>query len=57
MLIAERTLIDDIVISAIWIGLYFLLTVTKKPSVHWAVMVPLLLNPLVAGVHEINVTL
>lgn len=55
--IAERILIDNIVISAIWIGLYFMLTVTEKRSVHWAILVLLLLNLLVAGVHEINVTI
>ena len=56
-LIAERILLDDVVISAIWIGSYLILTVTRKPLVHWAILVLLLLQILAAGIHEINVKL
>ena len=56
-LIAEKVLIDDVVISAIWIGLYLILSVTEKPLVHWTILIFLLLMMLAAGVHEINVTL
>ncbi len=56
-LIAERIVVNDVVISAIWIGSYLILTITKKPSVHWAILILLLLQMVAAGVHEINVTL
>ena len=56
-LIAEKVAIDDVVISAIWIGSYLVLTVTEKQLVHWAILFLLLFMMLAAGVHEINVTL
>ena len=56
-LLVEKIVVNDIVIGAIWIGLFVMLAVTKKRSSHWVVLAFFLLSMLVAGVHEINVTL
>lgn len=53
-LIVGRLSIDDLAVSTIWIACYLILTVTKRPLVHWAILVLLLLNMLVIAIHEIN---
>lgn len=57
VLLVGKVVMNDVVVGSIWIGSYLVLSVTRKPSVHWAVLVLLMLSMLAAGGHKINVTL
>ena len=54
LLIVGQIAVNDLVVSAIWIACYLVLTITERLFIHWAILALLLLNMLVIGVHEIN---